>query len=74
MIPFHQAKAEAVEAFEREYFLEALSLAGGNVTRMARMIGINRTWFYRRLAQLGLMSALANRTTNYGRRGKWERV
>lgn len=57
MIPFHEAKARAVEAFEREYFVEALALAGGNVTRMAKLIGVNRTWLSERLTAYGLGSS-----------------
>ncbi|MFQ5600101.1 MAG: sigma 54-interacting transcriptional regulator [Candidatus Krumholzibacteriia bacterium] len=42
------------EADERERILAALKRARGNRTRAARLIGISRATFYRRLAELGI--------------------
>lgn len=61
MTPFHQAKAQAVEAFERSYFLEALAMAGGNVSAAAKLIGVNRTWLFERPAKYGLRSGMPRR-------------
>jgi sigma-54 dependent transcriptional regulator, acetoin dehydrogenase operon transcriptional activator AcoR len=39
---------------QRESLIQALQLAGGNISRAAAQLGIHRSTFYRRLAQEGL--------------------
>jgi two-component system, NtrC family, response regulator GlrR len=45
---------EARHAFEREYLVRILKIAGGSVTRAARLAGRNRTEFYRLLERHAL--------------------
>ncbi len=42
------------EEDERTRFLDALEQAGGNRSQAARLLGVSRATFYRRLSQLGL--------------------
>ena len=44
----------ALTALEREYIEAALRLVDGNLSRAARLLGINRTTLYSRLSRLGL--------------------
>ncbi|MBI4695188.1 MAG: sigma-54-dependent Fis family transcriptional regulator [Gammaproteobacteria bacterium] len=39
---------------ERRYVTAALTLAGGNLSKAARLLGVNRTTLYSKLARLGL--------------------
>ncbi|MCX7962781.1 MAG: sigma 54-interacting transcriptional regulator [Burkholderiales bacterium] len=48
---------EARRAFERDYLERVLAIAGGSVTRAARLAGRNRTEFYRLLARHRLAPA-----------------
>ncbi len=45
---------EARERFEREYIRQALERCGGNVTRAAARLGVERSHLHRKLRQLGL--------------------
>ena len=45
---------EAREAFEREFIRRALARQGGNVSKTAEELQIERRHLYRRLASLGL--------------------
>jgi len=45
---------EAREQFEREYLLKQLQRVGGNVTRLAERVGLERTHLYRKLRSLGI--------------------
>ena len=42
---YQQAKAEALEAFERDFLLRALRAAGGNVSEAAQLVGKERRAF-----------------------------
>ena len=46
--------AQAKHAFERRHILQVIDQAQGNMTRAARLLGLNRSNFYRKLHQLGL--------------------
>ncbi len=48
---------EAREQFEREYIRRALESCGGNVTRAAAQLGLERSHLHRKLRQLGLRSS-----------------
>ena len=45
---------EARDAFERVYFEYHLSREGGNMSRIAERVGLERTHLYRKLKQLGI--------------------
>lgn len=45
---------EAREQFEREYLLHQLRAVEGNVTRLAKTVGMERTHLYRKLRALGI--------------------
>ncbi len=47
---------EAREIFEREYIRRALESCGGNVTRAAALLGLERSHLHRKLRQLGIGS------------------
>ncbi len=49
--------AEARDAFERDYLVRIMRMAGGNVTEAARLAGRNRTEFYRLLKRHSLEAA-----------------
>ncbi len=52
--PFHDAKADAVSAFEKEYLRELLERHGGNISRAARSAGIDRKTIHRMLIKYQL--------------------
>ncbi|MBO0801117.1 MAG: sigma-54-dependent Fis family transcriptional regulator, partial [Blastocatellia bacterium] len=45
---------EAAEAYEREYILRKLAETGGNISRTAELMGIDRSHLYRRMKALGI--------------------
>jgi DNA-binding NtrC family response regulator len=45
--PYHAAKEKVVARFEREYFARLVSRAGGNMSKAARLAGVDRTTLYR---------------------------
>jgi two-component system nitrogen regulation response regulator NtrX len=45
---------EGREAFEREYILKKLEETGGNVTRAAELLGLERSNLYRKMKALGI--------------------
>jgi DNA-binding NtrC family response regulator len=51
---------EARDAFERLYFEHHLRQEGGNMSRLAEQIGVERTHLYRKLKQLGVGGARRN--------------
>jgi DNA-binding NtrC family response regulator len=44
---YHTAKDKLVAQFEKEYLTRLVSRAGGNMSRAARLAGIDRTTLYR---------------------------
>jgi two-component system, NtrC family, response regulator GlrR len=53
-VRFGEAKTRAVRAFERDYLLDALASAGGNVTRAAQLAGKERRAFGKLLKKYGI--------------------
>ena len=52
--PLDRELREARDAFERVYFEYHLGREGGNMTRVAERVGLERTHLYRKLKQLGV--------------------
>ena len=46
---------EARELFEREYLLTQIDRFGGNISRTARFVGMERSALHRKLKSLGLV-------------------
>ncbi len=58
---FHDmAYREAKEIFERAYFAQMLELTNGNISRGAIKAGLDRTWFRKKLKELGLWTGGAD--------------
>ena len=53
-LPLDCELREARDAFERVYFEYHLSREGGNMSRIAERVGLERTHLYRKLKQLGI--------------------
>jgi two-component system, NtrC family, nitrogen regulation response regulator NtrX len=53
---------DARDAFERAYFEYHIAREGGNISRVAETVGLERTHLYRKLKQLGIR--LARKTDN----------
>jgi len=45
--PYHAAKERVVARFEKEYFARLVARAGGNMSKAARLAGVDRTTLYR---------------------------
>lgn len=54
--PYHEAKAEALSVFEREYLRDLLSRNSGNISRAARQAGIDRKTIHRMLTKYEMES------------------
>ncbi len=52
--PFHDAKDALVAAFERDYLVDLLARAGGNLSEAARQAGLERKFLYKLLERAGL--------------------
>ena len=46
-LPFHEAKQDLIDRFEREYLAHLVARTGGNMSESARQAGIDRTTLYR---------------------------
>src|SRR5262245_670798 len=53
-LPFDQPLRNARDAFERVYFEYHIAREGGNISRVAEAVGLERTHLYRKLKQLGI--------------------
>ncbi|HEY4058238.1 MAG TPA: sigma 54-interacting transcriptional regulator [Kofleriaceae bacterium] len=52
--PFHVAKDELINKFEREYLTDLVQRAGGNLSEAARIAGLERKFLYKLLERAGL--------------------
>lgn len=55
-ISLDQPMREARDAFERLYFEHHIAKAGGNMSKVAETVGLERTHLYRKLKQLGIQN------------------
>ena len=55
---------EAREIFEREYLISQVSRFGGNISRTASFIGMERSALHRKLKALGVQSENRMRAAN----------
>jgi DNA-binding NtrC family response regulator len=53
-LPFDLPLRDARDAFERVYFEYHIGKEGGNISRVADTVGLERTHLYRKLKQLGI--------------------
>ena len=53
-LPFDLPLRDARDAFERAYFEYHIAREGGNISRVAECVGLERTHLYRKLKQLGV--------------------
>lgn len=53
-VSLDQPLREARDEFERIYFEHHIAKAGGNMSRVAEIVGLERTHLYRKLKQLGI--------------------
>ncbi|MEW5942435.1 MAG: sigma-54 dependent transcriptional regulator [Pseudomonadota bacterium] len=56
-LPLDQPLREARDAFERLYLEHHIAMAGGNMSKVAEAVGLERTHLYRKLKQLGVRFA-----------------
>ncbi len=59
-LPLDLPLREARDAFERVYFDHHIAKEGGNMSRVADSVGLERTHLYRKLKQLGIKLARRN--------------
>jgi len=59
-LPFDLPLRDARDAFERVYFEYHIAREGGNISRVADTVGLERTHLYRKLKQLGIRLARKN--------------
>ena len=57
VIAFDAPLRDARDAFERLYFEHHIAKEGGNISRVADVVGLERTHLYRKLKQLGIKLA-----------------
>lgn len=54
------ALREARELFEREYLLAQINRFGGNISRTAQFVGMERSALHRKLKSLGVVGGMRN--------------
>jgi DNA-binding NtrC family response regulator len=53
-VSLDQPLRDARDEFERIYFEHHIAMTGGNMSRVAEAVGLERTHLYRKLKQLGI--------------------
>lgn len=61
-VPFKIAKDALIDGFERSYVAAVLDACGGNMTKAARMAGIDRMYLHRLVQKLGTRNQLPSPT------------
>ncbi len=57
MLAYHEARKEAISAFERLYIRALLDRCGGNVSHSARVAGVDRVYLHRLLRKHEMSSS-----------------
>jgi DNA-binding NtrC family response regulator len=57
-LPYHDAKAEVLARFEKDYLRDLLARSGNNISQAARIAGVGRKLLYTMLSRTGLASDL----------------
>ena len=52
--PYHETRDRVLAGFERRYLTSLLHRASGNMSRAARMAGVDRTTLYRLMERQGM--------------------
>jgi transcriptional regulator of acetoin/glycerol metabolism len=55
---YYEARDQLLATFDRRYLARVVSRSGGNLSKAARMAGIDRTTFYRLMQRHGLRRGL----------------
>jgi DNA-binding NtrC family response regulator len=63
-VPFRIAKDAVIDSFERSYLSQLLEAAGGNMSKAARMAGMDRMYLHRLVQKHGLRGGRANQGAN----------
>jgi len=71
-VSFREAKERVVEAFERDFLLDALRRHGGNVTKAAEEVGMYRQNFQQKMRELGITVEDAGKVPDEPRRREVE--
>ena len=58
------SRREARELFEREYLLTQINRFGGNISRTASFVGMERSALHRKLKSLGVVGSTKNGGAN----------
>jgi len=69
-VPFRIAKETAIDTFERTYLGALLEAAGGNMSRAARLAGMDRMHLHRLVQKHGLRGGTAGGGPARGRAGE----
>jgi DNA-binding NtrC family response regulator len=56
-VPYHQAKASVLSRFENAYLADLMEREGKNLSRAARIAGLERKYLYKLLQRAGLLPA-----------------
>ncbi|MEP6833151.1 MAG: helix-turn-helix domain-containing protein, partial [Gemmatimonas sp.] len=56
MLPFAEARAKALERFDRQFLSTALARHNGNIARTARALGLHRQSLQKLMARRGIKS------------------
>ncbi|WP_240488608.1 sigma 54-interacting transcriptional regulator [Labilithrix luteola] len=59
-VPFRLAKDAVIDSFERSYLSQLLEAAGGNMSKAARMAGMDRMYLHRLVQKHGLRGGKGN--------------
>lgn len=65
--------AEAIRKAKHDYLSELLKQHAGNVTKAARVAGVNRTSLYKLAKLYGVHDLIVAQQNKWAKRGQWDR-